>query len=152
MNTAANPSVVAARPLEAKRPLRYLPTIARILLGLPLVIFGLNGFLNFIPPPSVQLPEGATKFAGALVESGYMMPLIAATHLVVGVLLLINRWVPLALVLFAPFMVHSVAFHLFLERSGLPMSLVFLAFELYLAWVYRSAYRTLFVARSPVTS
>lgn len=150
MSTAANSAADPSRPREGKKTFRYLPAIARILLGLPLFVFGLNGFLNFIPEPSTPLPEEAMKFAGALVESGYMMPLIAITHLVVGVLLLLNRWVPLALVLFAPFMVHSVAFHLFLERSGLPMSLVFLAFELYLAWVYRSAYRALFVARHPL--
>lgn len=126
---------------------RWIPTIARILLGLPLFVFGLNGLLNFLPQPEVELPEGALAFVTALMESGYMMPLIAWTHLVVGTLLLANRWVPLALVLFAPFMVHSVAFHVFLEPSGLGMSLVFLAFELYLAWVYRAAYRPLFASR-----
>lgn len=124
---------------------RFLPAVARILLGLPLTVFGLNGFLNFIPQPEVELPERATAFVGALVASGYMMPLIAGTHLLVGLLLLANRAVPLALVVFAPFMVHSVAFHFFLERSGLPMAFVFLAFELYLAWVYRASFRTLFV-------
>lgn len=128
---------------------RFLPAIARILLGLPLTVFGLNGFLNFIPQPEVALPERAATFVTALVESGYMMPLIAGTHLLVGLLLLANRAVPLALVVFAPFMVHSVAFHLFLERSGLPMALVFLAFELYLAWVYRASFRTLFVPVHP---
>ena len=84
------------------------------------------------------------QFAGALANSGYMLPLIGATHLFVGVLLLVNRWVPLALVVLAPFLVNSVAFHLFLERSGLPMALVFTALELYLAWVYRRAFRPLF--------
>lgn len=124
---------------------RLLPAVARVLLGLPLTVFGLNGFLDFLPRPEVTLPERATAFVGALVESGYMMPLIAGTHLLVGLLLLVNRAVPLALVVFAPFMVHSVAFHLFLERSGLPMAFVFLAVELYLAWVYRASFRTLFV-------
>ena len=126
---------------------RHLPTIARVLLGLPLVVFGLNGFLNFIPPPSTPLPESAMAFAGALVNSGYMMQLIGATHLIVGVLLLTNRFVPLALALFAPFIVNSVAFHLFLERSGLGMAVVFLALELYLAWKYRNAYRPMLAAR-----
>lgn len=128
---------------------RHVVTAARILMGLPLVIFGLNGFLNFIPPPSTPLPEGAAAFAGALVNSGYMMPLIGATQLVVGILLLLNRYVPLALVLFAPFIVNSIAFHLVLERTGLPTAAVFLGLELYLAWVHRAAYRPLFTARFP---
>jgi len=87
-------------------------------------------------------------FLGALVKTGYMMQLIGLTHLVVGVMLVTNRFVPLALVLFMPFMVNSVAFHVFLERSGPPMAIIFLALELYLAWAYRASYRTVLAARA----
>jgi putative oxidoreductase len=135
----------ASRP--TKSGARRLPTVVRFLLGVPLVVFGLNGFLNFIPPPPTPLPEEAMAFATALVNSGYMMPLIALTLLTVGVLLVVNRFVPLALALFAPFIVNSVAFHVFLERSGLPMAAVFLGLELYLAWVYRHAFRPMLSAR-----
>ena len=83
----------------------------------------------------------------SLVNTGYMMQLIGATHLVVGILLLANRFVPLAPALFAPFIVNSMAFHLFLEPSGLVIAIVFLAFELYLAWVYRAAFRPMLAAR-----
>jgi len=136
-----------ASPTTGASWTRHLPTVARLLLGLPLLVFGLNGFLNFIPPPPTPLPAGAAAFAGALVNSGYMMQLIGATHLAVGAMLVSNRFVPLALALFAPFMVNSVAFHLFLEHSGLAMALIFLAFELYLAWAYRSAFRPMLAAR-----
>jgi putative oxidoreductase len=131
----------------SKSFMRHIPTVARVLMGVPLVVFGLNAFVNFIPQPTTPMPEGAAAFAGALMKSGYMMQLIGTTQLIVGILLLTNRFVPLALVLFAPFMVNSIAFHVFLERSGLPMAVVFLAFELYLAWVYRHAFRALLVAR-----
>lgn len=127
---------------------RYFPTVARILLGLPLLVFGLNAFFNFIPQPTTPLPEGAMAFAGALMKSGYMMQLIGLTHLTVGVLLVTNRFVPLALALFAPFMVNSIAFHIFLEHSGLPMAMVFLALELYLAWAYRRAFAPMLAART----
>jgi len=126
---------------------RWAPTIVRFLLGLPLTIFGLNGFLNFIPQPETPLPERAVAFATALMESGYMMPLIGFTQLTVGVCLVLNRFVPLALVLLAPFLVNSVAFHLFLEPSGLPPACVFSALHLYLAWTHRAAYRPLLTAR-----
>ncbi|MCR6655295.1 MAG: DoxX family protein [Opitutus sp.] len=126
---------------------RFFPTIARWVLGLPLLVFGLNGFLNFIPQPETPLPERAMAFSVALVESGYMMQLIGATHLIVGVLLITNRFVPLALALFAPFVVNSVAFHLFLENTGLVPALVFAALEIYLAWVYRAAFRPMLTAR-----
>jgi hypothetical protein len=148
MNSEMPPSSVQAVAQPRKGFFRFVPAVARILLGLPLVIFGLNGFLNFIPPPPEPLPEKAMAFAGALAESGYMLQLIGATMLVSGALLVINRFVPLALLLMAPFFLNSVLFHLFLERSGLPMALIFTALELYLAWVYRKAYQPLFVARA----
>ncbi|MBE2215814.1 MAG: DoxX family protein [Opitutaceae bacterium] len=116
---------------------------ARLLLGLPLIVFGLNGFLNFIPPPPEPLAEGATAFAKALLDTGYMMPLIGGTQLLVGVLLVVNRFVPLALVLFTPFIVNAVAFHLALEPTGLVPALVFLGLHLGLAWCHRAAYAPL---------
>jgi hypothetical protein len=126
---------------------RFFPAIARILMGLPLFVFGLNAFFNFIPQPKTPMSAGAMAFAGALFNSGYMMQLIGATQLIVGAMLVSNRFVPLALALFAPFMVNSIAFHLFLAPTGLPMAAVFLALELYLAWAYRQAYRTMLAAR-----
>jgi hypothetical protein len=132
---------------SGKSPNRILPAIARYVLGLPLLVFGLNLFFNFIPQPKMAMPEGAMAFAGALMKSGYMMQLIGTTLLIVGSLLVSNRFVPLALALFAPFILNSLLFHAFLEHSGLPMAVVFLALELYLAWAYRSAYRSMLAAR-----
>ena len=140
-----NPATTGDSPRKAFT--RHLPAAARILMGLPLLVFGLNGFLNFIPPPPTPLPEGAAAFAGALMQTGYMLQLIGATQFIVGALLLANRLVPLALALFAPFIVNSIAFHLFLEPSGRIMAAVFLAMELYLAWAYRAAYRPMLAAR-----
>jgi putative oxidoreductase len=122
--------------------------IVRLMLGVPLIVFGLNGFLDFITPPAAPLPQSAARFLGALAETGYMMELIALTQLAVGILLVANRFVPFALVLLAPFLVQSIAFHTFLERSGLPMAIVLLALELYLAWTYRNAYRGMLEPRS----
>ncbi|MEO8098178.1 MAG: DoxX family protein [Acidobacteriota bacterium] len=115
--------------------------MARLLMGVPFLIFGLNGFLDFIPQPETPLPEGAAAFAAALMNSGNMMQLIGTTQFIAGALLTLNRFVPLALALLAPFLVNSIAFHVFLEHSGLPFAAIFLLLEIYLAWVYRSAYR-----------
>jgi len=132
---------------RAKSLARHLPTVARILMGLPFFVRGLNGFLNFLPQPSMVLPEGAAAFADALMKTGYMMPLIFGTQLIVGALLLANRFVPLALALIAPFLVNALAFHLLLEPSGRPIVLAFLALEIYLAWTYRKAYRSMLAMR-----
>jgi len=83
--------------------------------------------------------------AAVLVKTGYMMHMIGATQFIVGLLVILNRFVPLALALFAPFIVNSIAFHLSLEHSGLPMAAVFLILETYLAWAYRNAYHPMLV-------
>lgn len=127
---------------------RHLPTAARVLLGAIFFLFGLNYFLNFIPPPSAPVPAGAMAFGGALMQTGYMMPLIKGTEVVCGALLLARRFVPLALVILAPVVVNIVAFHALLAPAAIGMALVVLALELYLAWTERAAYAPLLRARS----
>ena len=130
---------------------RHLPAIARVLLGVMFLVFGLNGFFWFIPqPPPDQLPKGLVEFSTAMVKTGYLFPLVKGTEVAVGLLLLLNRFVPLALVLLAPVVVNIVLVHAFLAPSGLGMSLVILGLELYLAWSYRSAFRGMLAARAPL--
>lgn len=126
---------------------RFLPAIARLLLGLVFFVFGLNGFLQFMPQPK-DMPEGAVAFFGALMKTGYMIPLLFGTQTLVGALLLLNRFVPLALALIAPVIVNIVAFHLFIAPSGLPVATVVLLLEIYLAWSYRHAYRSMLALRT----
>jgi uncharacterized membrane protein YphA (DoxX/SURF4 family) len=121
--------------------LRHAPTVARVLMGLVFFVFGLSGFINFMPPPPPGFPENAMAFAGALMKTGYMFPLIKGTEVLVGALLLLNRFVPLALALLAPVVVNILAFHIFLERGDFAIPVVVVALEVYLAWSYRSAYR-----------
>jgi uncharacterized membrane protein YphA (DoxX/SURF4 family) len=125
---------------------RYLPTIARILMGLMFFVFGLNGFLHFMPQP--PMPEGPREFFGALMKTGYMVPLIFVTQTLVGALLLLNRFVPLALALIAPVIVNIILFHLFLAPSGMVMAIVVLVLELYLAWSYRGAFLPMLAPRA----
>ena len=145
-----NPHLTAdpLEPRATKSPARHLPTVARVLLGLMFFVFGLNGFLNFIPPPKGPMPEGAIAFAGAMMKTGYLLQLVKGTEVIVGLLLLINRFVPLALALIAPVVVNIVAFHAFLAPSGLPMTIVILALELYLAWAYRNSFRPMLAQRA----
>ena len=121
---------------------RHLPTASRLLLGLIFVVFGLNGFLNFIPPP--PSPPGAIAFGTALAQSGYLFPLLKATEIAAGLMLLSGVLVPLSLTLLAPIVVNIVGFHLFLAPGGMPIALAVLALELHLAWVHRAAFAPLF--------
>lgn len=144
-HAALNPAEPEA---QTKSFARYLPASARILMGFAFLVFGLNGFLHFIPEPKTPMPEGAGAFAGALMKSGYMFPMVMGTQLLVGVLLLLNRFVPLALALIAPVIVNIIAFHVFLAPSGIAPGAVLLLLELYLAWAYRNAYRSMLAPRA----
>jgi hypothetical protein len=123
-----------------------LKTAARLLLGAVFTIFGLNGFLGFIPMPP---PEGlAAVFMGGVGASGYFFPLLKGTEVVAGLLLLGNRFVPLALTLLAPIVVNIVAFHLFLAPAGLAVPLIVTAAGIYLAYTEREVFAPLLRARS----
>jgi uncharacterized membrane protein YphA (DoxX/SURF4 family) len=144
----ANEDVQLTDRVQQPQPKRrYLPAIARILMGLAFLIFGLNGFLQFIPQPKDAMPEGAAAFAKALMQTGYMMQLVAGTQVLVGVLLLLNRFVPLALALIAPIIVGIITFHIFLAPSTIGPGIVVLVLELYLAWSYRHAFRPMLAMR-----
>jgi putative oxidoreductase len=94
--------------------------IARILLGLLFLVFGLNGFLHFIPMPP---PTGlAAQYMGALYVSHYLV-FIFLVQVIGGALLLANRFVPLALILLGPVLVNILLFHSFMAPAGLPLAL-----------------------------
>ena len=118
---------------------RNLPVAARILLGLPFFVFGLNGFLHFMPQP--ELPAEAGAFMGALAATGYMFPVIKGIEVVAGLMLLAGFAVPLALLLLAPIVVNIVLFHAVLAPAGLVVPVVLLALGIYLAWAHRDSFR-----------
>src|SRR3982074_3750721 len=100
--------------------MRSASTIARYLLGIIFLTLGLNGFLHFIPMPP---PAGvAGEFFGAIFNSGYWV-VIFLLQVITAVLLLINRYVPLALTMLAPVIVNILCFHVFMAPSGLPLAL-----------------------------
>jgi len=101
---------------------KIVATIARYLQGLIFLVFGLNKFFNFIP--SGPLPGGvAGEFIGAMVASKYIM-LVGLFEVVGGLLLLINRYVPMALALLAPVIVNVLAVNILLDHRGLPSGIV----------------------------
>jgi hypothetical protein len=121
-------------------------TIARYLAGVIFLVFGLNGFLHFIPLPP---PSGvAGQFMGALFVSHYLT-LIFALQVIGAVLLLANRYVPLALAILAPVIVNILSFHALMAPSGLPLAL-FVTVLWALVFVHaRSAFTGLFKSRVP---
>jgi|SRR5215469_4197393 len=124
--------------------MRVVRLIARILLGLIFTVFGLNGFLHFLPMPPMSGPPA--EFFGALFHTGYMIRLIFADQVLGGVLLLIGLAVPFALLLLAPIVLNIFLFHLFLAPSGLPLASIVVILEVFLAWTYWELYLPLFAS------
>jgi uncharacterized membrane protein YphA (DoxX/SURF4 family) len=148
MATHALYSTDSPTPRTRTSILRHGPVTARLVLGLVFFVFGLNGFLNFIPPPSEPMPEGAVALGAAFMNSGYLFQLIKGTEVLGGLLLLSGRFVPLALSVLAPVIINILAFHLWLLPSGTAMALVLLGLELYLAWAYRKCFAPMLAARA----
>jgi uncharacterized membrane protein YphA (DoxX/SURF4 family) len=128
---------------------RLGPLLARIVLGLAFTVFGLNAFLNFMPPPPPKdMPAGVAAFMGAMMQTHYFLQMVGATQVISGVLLLLNRFVPLALAFLAPVIVNIILFHLFLQISTIAPGVVVLVLELYLAYSYRACFRPMLVAQA----
>jgi putative oxidoreductase len=122
--------------------------IARYLLGLMFLVFGLNGFFHFIhqPPPPAGL---AGQYLGALSASHYMVS-VFLLQLIGGVLLLANRFVPLALALLGPVIVNILLYHTLMDPPGLPPGLVALVLWLFVFSGVRSAFAGIFAPQVAV--
>lgn len=111
-----------------------LTMVARILLGLVFTVFGLNGFLNFLPPP--ELPEAAVPFMTGLASTGYFFPLLKLVEVVAGIFLLAGLFVPLALILLAPIVVNIAMFHFLLAPGEWWMGVLVVVLEIIVARGY----------------
>ena len=122
---------------------------ARILLGLIFFVFGLNGLLHFLPMH--PLPGDAGTFATILAQHGWMR-FVAVLQVIGGLLLLVGRYVPLALVILAPIVVNILLFHALLTGGeGIVPGLVCAVLAIFLIWAYRISFRRLFDAAPEVS-
>tara|TARA_R110002110_G_scaffold49502_27_gene146985 strand:- start:677 stop:1048 length:372 start_codon:yes stop_codon:yes gene_type:complete len=116
--------------------------ILRIILGLALILFGLNKFFGFMPIP--ELPEDASSFMFSLEASGYVLQIVGFLEIVIGLMLLINKAVPFALLLLAPISVNILLFHLFLDLPGIAGAIVIAIINIVLIYKDWKVYRPLF--------
>ena len=126
--------------------MKIIAIIARFLLGFIFLVFALNGFLHFIP---ASLPSGtAGQFVGALFVSNYLV-VVFLLQLISAVLLLSNRYVPLALTLLAPIIVNILLFHMLMAPSGLLLAMVVTMLWIVVFLSVRSAFAGLLQHRVP---
>jgi putative oxidoreductase len=118
--------------------------IARILLGLMFLVFGLNGFLNFLHAP---MPTGsAGQYMGVLFVTHYIH-VVFLVQLLGGLLLLSGQFIPLALVLLGPVIFNILLFHVTMQPAGLPPGLLAFVLWLIIFWGVRHAFAGIFARK-----
>jgi putative oxidoreductase len=131
------------KSVEMETVMKALATIARYLLALVFIVFGLNGFLHFIPqpPPSSEL---AQQYFTVMAASHYLM-LVFGLQLIAGMLFVFRRTVPLALTIAGPIIVNILLFHALMDPGGIVPGLVVTILWFVVYWQFRAAFYGIFI-------
>lgn len=112
--------------------------VIRYVFGAGMAFFGINNLFHLLPPHT--FPGEAGSLMLAFEEAGYIIPAVGISQLILGMALLMKRYVPFALLLFAPMVVNILLFHLFLDLSGIAMALPVVGVTIYLFVVHHAAF------------
>jgi putative oxidoreductase len=118
----------------------------RILVGLAMVVFGLNKFLNFMPQPEPGAMGEQMVQLGTLLGSSPFMKIIGLLEILGGVALLVGKYVPLALTLLVAVMFNAFLFHMFYDPKNMAGALIFLLLSLYLVYAHKDRFKDLLSA------
>ena len=122
--------------------MKIAATIARCLLALVFIVFGLNGFLHFIPQPPPP-SELAQQYFTVMFTSHYLV-FVFALQLIAGVLFLFRQTVPLALIIAGPLIVNILLFHGLMDPGGIVPGLVITVLWFVIFWHFRAAFYGIF--------
>jgi hypothetical protein len=116
-------------------------SISRVTLGALLLIFGLNGIMNWIP--HLEMSPRGVDFMMAMSDTGYMLMFVKLVEVICGSLLLMNKYTKLALIAAAPVVLNILAFHFFLDWGGMSMALLLAGLLSHAVWIRRDSYSVL---------
>ncbi len=116
--------------------------IIRFLLAFILIAIGLNKFLNFIPVP--ELPYEASEFMGSLKATGYILTVLGIFEIIIGLLLLLNKWVAFAVLALVPISVNVLLYHLFLDIPSIGIAALVAVINFVLIYKLWPKYKPLF--------
>ena len=124
---------------------RRLYLLLRYLFGIAMTVFGIGNLFQLLPPHHFGGKAGEIMYA--FVASGYILQAVGLCQIVLGTALLLNRYIPLALLVFAPVVVNVLLFHLFLDVSSIPMALPIIGLTAYFFFYHKSSFTPLFASR-----
>jgi len=125
--------------------MKILVFVARILMGLVFFVFGLNHILLFIHAP---MPTGDTAALLGLMSVHRWFIVYGLVEAAAGLMLLLGRFVPLALTLLAAVGFNILLFVISLQPSGLPIPLFLFLLEVLLVYAYRESFAGIFAAKA----
>jgi len=125
--------------------MKIVAMIARYLLGLIFLVFGLNNLHPFIPMG--QLPSGPAGQFSALLMSTHYVIVVGTVMVISSVLLLANRYVGLGLTLLGPVLFNILVFHLLMLPGGIGLGAFATLLWFLVAWQHRVEFARLFAAR-----
>lgn len=127
--------------------MRLFTSILTVFFGLFWLIFGLNGLFHLFPIPAP--PVASAYFMEALDRAAYVMPLVYSVQVLVGLMLLLRAWVPLALLMLAPITANILLYDLMLNPKSLAIGIIIAAIHALLLWRNRTAYAPLLLHQQP---
>ncbi|MFK2822067.1 hypothetical protein ACH5BK_03695 [Arcobacter sp. YIC-80] len=110
----------------------------QILVGILLLVFGLNKFLHFMA--NLPVSEEMGMFMMALAKTGYIFPIVGAIQVLSGLSFILNKFTALMAVVIVPVMLNAVLAHAFLDPSGIAGSLVILILVIVVMFKNKEAY------------
>ena len=116
----------------------------QVISGLMLVVFGLNGFLHFMPMREPPVEMG--KYLGALFATGFIFPIVATIELVTGIAYVTNKFAPLMAIIVMPIMINAFLSHLFLDLAGIGASMFIVIATIVVIVRFKNRYREIFRA------
>ena len=127
--------------------MKNVTLVLRILLGIGMVFFGLNKFFHwFDPTGGTPPPEAMQSWFGGMAATVYLIPLVAVVEIVTGLCFLINKFVPLALIILLPVMLNAFLVHAFMDPGNVAGAAVFLFLTIFLMFQHKSSYKELLKA------
>lgn len=121
--------------------MKQITNIARYLLALMLLVFGLNKFLKFMTMP--EMPEQAQAYMAALNSTGILFPLLGIIYLITAVTLVLNRYAALMLLVLTPITVNILLFHASLAPGGIVPGLILAVLNVLALLHYKEKYAPL---------
>lgn len=115
----------------------------RILFGVFLLVFGLNKFIGFMQFP--EIPGDGGTLMGIYMSSGFMT-IIGVLEIVCGVLLLVGKFVPLALTIASAIMLNAFLFHALHDPKNLAGAILGCILSIILVYAYRDGFKGTFTA------